>query len=81
MTRLRNLSHTVYECKYYIVICPKYRFRIFSEGISEYVRHQLFQLCEQKDLIELLESNVLEDHIHIVVSIPPKYSICSTTKV
>ena len=77
MNRLRKLSHTVYECKYHIVICPKYHFRIFSGEISEYTKHQLFQLCAQKDLVELLESNVLEDHIHVVISIPPKYSVSS----
>lgn len=70
MTILRNLSHTVYECKYHIVICPKHRFRIFSGEISEYTRHRSFQLCAQKDLIELLESNALEDHLHMVIFNP-----------
>ena len=75
MTRLKRLSHSLYECKYHIVFCPKYRYRILKEEIGEYVKQQVYQLCEQKDLIEVLELNVQPDHVHLVVSIPPKYAV------
>jgi len=75
--RFRRLSHTVYECKYHIVFCPKYRFRIFKNEIAEYARQRIYVLCNQKELLEVLELNVREDHIHIVMWIPPKYSISS----
>jgi putative transposase len=71
----KKLSHTLYECKYHIVMCPKYRHRIFKDEIAEYAKQQLYGLCRQKELVELLELNVLADHIHLVVSIPPKYSV------
>jgi len=74
-SRFKKLSHTLYECKYHIVICLKYRHRIFKDEIVEYVKQQLYGLCRQKELVELLELNVLADHIHLVVSIPPKYSV------
>ena len=74
-SRLKKLSHTLYECKYHIVMCPKYRHRIFKDEIAEYAKQQLYSLCRQKDLVEILELNVLVDHIHLVVSIPPKYSV------
>ena len=74
-SRFKKLSHTLYECKYHIVMCPKYRHRIFKDEIAEYAKQQLYSLCRQKDLVELLELNVLVDHIHLVVSIPPKYSV------
>ena len=74
-SRLKKLSHTLYECKYHIVMCPKYRHRIFKDEIAEYAKQQLYSLCRQKDLVEVLELNVLVDHIHLVVSIPPKYSV------
>ena len=73
--RFRKLSHTLYECKYHIVFCPKYRFRIFKGEIGEYAKQQTYILCRQKDLIEVMELNVLEDHVHLVMSIPPKYSV------
>lgn len=77
MSRFRKLSHTIFECKYHIVFCPKYRFKIFRDDISEYTRQQIYSLCRQKDLIEVLELNLQEDHIHIVLSIPPKFSVSS----
>ncbi|MGD9162447.1 MAG: IS200/IS605 family transposase [Desulfobacteraceae bacterium] len=75
--RFKKLSHTIYECKYHFAICPKYRFRIFKGEIAEYVKQQIYILCNQKELVELLELNVQLDHIHLVMSIPPKYSVSS----
>ena len=74
-SRFKKLSHTIYECKYHLVFCPKYRFRIFKDGISEYVHQQIYKLCSHKDKVDVLEVNVQPDHIHMVVSIPPKYSV------
>ena len=75
--RFKTLSHTIWECKYHIVFCPKYRFRIFKDGIKEYTMQQIYKLCDQKDLIEVLELNVCVDHVHMVISILPKYSVSS----
>ena len=75
MKQFKRLSHSVYECKYHIVFCPKYRYRIFKDDIAEYARQQIYQLCKQKELVEVLELNVRPDHIHIVMDMPPKYSI------
>ncbi len=75
--RFRKLSHSIYECKYHVVFCPKYRFRIFQGDIEAYTRQQIYTLCRQKDLVEVLEVNVQADHIHLVMSIPPKYAVSS----
>ena len=75
--RFRKLAHSIYECKYHVVFCPKYRFRIFKDDIARYTRQQIYTLCRQKDLVEVLELNVQEDHIHLVLSIPPKYAVSS----
>ena len=77
MSKFGELSHTIFECKYHIVFCPKYRFRILREDISEYTLQQIYSLCRQKDLVEVLELNVQADHIHMVLSIPPKFSVSS----
>ena len=76
-SRFKKLSHTIYECKYHIVFCPKYRFRIFKDEISEYSKQQIYILCRYKESVEIIELNVQADHIHLVISIAPKYSVSS----
>ncbi len=73
--RFKSLSHTLYECKYHRVFCPKYRYRIFKDEIGEYTKRQGYELCRQKEQVEVLELNVQPDHLHLVASIPPKYAI------
>ena len=76
MTRqFRRLAHSVYECKYHVVFCPKYRYKILQEEVGNYVTQQIYRLCNQKDGVEVLEVNVQADHVHLVVSIPPKYAV------
>ena len=76
MTRkFKKLSHTIYECKYPFVFCPKYRYRIFKDEIGEYTKQQVYRRCEQKELVEVVELNVQPDHVHLILSIPPKYAI------
>jgi len=78
MSRFKKLSHTIYYCVYHIVFCPKYRYSILKGDIAEYCRQQIYRLCSQKDLVEVLELNIQLDHIHIILSIAPKYSVSST---
>ena len=73
--RFKKLSHTIYECKYHIVFCPKYRFRIFKDEVAEYTKQQVYILCRQKESVEIMELNVQVDHIHVVMSIAPKYAV------
>ena len=73
--QLKKLAHSVYECKYHIVFCPKYRYRLFSDEVAEYTRQQIYELCRRKDGLEILELNIQPDHIHLVLSIPPKYAV------
>ena len=76
MTRqFKRLAHSLYECKYHVVFCPKYRYKIFQDEVSNYVEQQIYRLCSQKDDVEVVEVNVQPDHIHLVVSLPPKYAV------
>ena len=74
MTKYRKASHVVYKCDYHIVWVPKYRFRILKGAIKELVEHDIRMLCEWKGCI-VEELNVQEDHVHLLVSVPPKISI------
>jgi len=73
--RFKKLAHSIYECKYHLVFCPKYRCRVFTNEIAEYTKQEIYRLCNQKDGVEVLELNVQKDHVHIVVSLPPKYAV------
>lgn len=69
-----SLSHCTYECKYHIVFAPKFRRQVIYGKIKTEIGKILRQLCANKG-IEILEANACKDHIHMLVIIPPKYSI------
>ena len=76
MTRqFKKLAHSLYECKYHIVFCPKYRYKILQDEFVRYVTQQIYHLSHQKDDVEIIEVNVQSDHVHLIVSIPPKYAV------
>lgn len=71
-----SLSHTKWDCKYHIVFAPKFRRKeIFGEKRNE-IGKILRQLCEWKG-VQIIEANACPDHIHMLVSIPPKLSVSS----
>jgi putative transposase len=70
----KRLAHAVWQRKYHIVWCPKYRFRILKGEVGKSIRDIIKQLCDWKK-VEILEGNVQEGHIHLVLSFPPKYSV------
>jgi len=74
MSKYKKLSHVVYKCDYHIVWVPKYRFKVLKGEIKDLVVSDIHRLCEWKGC-EVLELNVQEDHIHLLVSVPPKVSI------
>lgn len=73
--RFKKLSHSIYECKYHVVFCPKYRYKILEGEVGVYVEKLLYRLVEQKDKVEIIELNVQKDHVHMVIEIPPKYQV------
>ena len=75
MSRFSKLSHSVYECRYHIIICPKYRYKVLRGEVSNFCKQRLYQLASQKDQVEILELNIQPDHIHLLISIPPKYQV------
>ena len=69
-----SLAHTKWNCKYHIVFAPKYRRKVFFEEKRLEIREMLRQLCQWKG-VEIVEGEVCPDHIHMLVSIPPKMSV------
>ena len=69
-----SLSHTKWNCKYHIVFAPKYRRQVIYGKIKKDIGIMLRKLCEYKQ-VEIIEAEACKDHIHMLVSIPPKYSV------
>lgn len=69
-----SLSHSSYNCKYHIVFAPKYRRKVIYGQIRTDIGKILRMLCERKG-IEIIEAECCIDHIHMLVKIPPKYSV------
>ena len=69
-----SLAHTSWNCKYHIVFAPKYRRKVFFAEKRLEIREILRQLCQWKG-VEIIEGEVCPDHIHMLVSIPPKMSV------
>ena len=71
---IQSLSHSKWRCKYHIVFAPKYRRQIIYGKIRVEIGRILRTLCDRKG-IEIHEAEACPDHIHMLVSIPPKYSV------
>jgi putative transposase len=71
-----SLAHTKWMCKYHIVFAPKYRRKAIYGQIKTDIGEILRHLCNFKG-VEIIEGHLMPDHVHILVSIPPKYSVSS----
>ena len=69
-----SLAHTTWECKYHVVFAPKFRRQIIYRKIKADIGKILRDLCERKG-IEIIEAECCPDHIHMLIRIPPKYSV------
>lgn len=73
----QSLSHVRWDCKYHVVIVPKYRKKVIYGELRRQVGPILRRLCQQRG-ITLLEGHAMSDHIHMCLSVPPKFSIAHT---
>jgi putative transposase len=78
---LRRTSHSVYDTTYHLVWCPKYRKDIFREEWLKERAEQLFAKVAEEFDIEMLELEVSADHVHLMVSFPPKRGIGEVVRI
>ena len=71
---ISRLEHTSWRCQYHVVFAPKYRRMEIYREIRADIGVILRKLCQQKG-VEIIEANACPDHIHMLISIPPKYSV------
>lgn len=70
----KSLSHTSWNCKYHIVLVPKYRRKVIYGKLRKDIGKILRTLCDYKH-VEIIEAHAMPDHIHMLVSIPPKLAV------
>jgi putative transposase len=74
MNDVQSLSHTLWECKYHLVWIPKYRRKVLFGDIRKHLGGVLRELAIQRQS-NILEGHLMKDHLHMLISIPPKYSV------
>ena len=74
--KLNSLAHTKWLCKYHIVFTPKYRRKIIYNQYRRDLQNDIRLLCQYKG-VKILEGHMMPDHVHLLVSIPPKLSVSS----
>ena len=79
LSKYKRQSHVVYDCRYHLVWVTKYRFRIIDKEIEVVLKWIIKEICDWKR-IDILEGAVKEEHVHLYLQIPPKYSISDVMK-
>ena len=79
LTNYHKLSHVTFDCRYHVVWITKYRFKVINEDIKLKLKWSIKHVCDWKG-IEIISGSVGENHIHLYLQIPPKYSISETMK-
>ncbi len=74
MDEYQSLSHTVWDCKYHVVWIPKCRRKVLFEQLRRNLGQVFRELARQRES-EILEGHLMPDHVHMLISIPPKYSV------
>lgn len=77
MVVTESLSHSVWECKYHVVFIPKYRRKALYKELRRYLGEVFHDLAAQREST-IVEGHLLADHVHMLISIPPKYSVSQT---
>jgi putative transposase len=76
----KKQNHCLYYTCYHLVISTKYRRRILKAGIGEYLKKMIIGIGQRNPEIEMMEVNTDQDHVHILLSIPPKYAISEVVR-
>ena len=74
MTRVESLCHSAWECKYHIVWIPKYRRKVLYGKVRQHLGEIFRELARQRESV-ILEGHLCPDHVHVYISIPPKYAV------
>jgi len=74
MNVYESLNHTKWECKYHVIFIPKYRRKVLYGQLRQHLGKVFRELARQREC-EIEEGHLMRDHVHMLISIPPKYSV------
>ena len=78
---IRKQAHCVYRCMYHMVWIPRYRYKVLVKGVDEYLLKKMEEIRKNYPEIEYVQRNIQPDHVHLVLSFPPKYSIAKVVQI
>ena len=78
---IRKQAHCVYRCMYHMVWIPRYRYKVLVKGVDEYLMKKMDEIRKNYPEIEYVQRNIQPDHVHLVLSFPPKYSIAKIVQI
>jgi len=71
----RRTKNTVYACQYHVVFCPKYRPKVLIDGVDERFKQLAPEAARQIQGVEIVEMEVMPDHVHLLLEVPPQVSV------
>ncbi len=71
---MRHNNNVVFDCKFHVVWCPKYRRKILKDGIDKRLREIIFDVCRECEAI-IIETEIMPDHVHLLVDVDPQFGI------
>lgn len=74
MTFFESLSHSKWDCKYHVIFVQKFRRKVLYGAIRQFLKDQFHELARQRNC-KILSGNLVQDHVHMIISIPPKYAV------
>lgn len=77
--RYKTNNNIVYSCKYHVVWCPKYRRPVLVNGVDVRLKELVYETCERLN-VEIIEMEVMPDHVHLLLEVDPQYGIHKTVK-
>lgn len=79
MIKYKSNNNVVYSCKYHVVWCPKYRRKVLTDGVDIRLKELIYQICDEIK-VEVLELEVMPDHVHLLVEVDPQFGIHRAVK-
>lgn len=77
--KYKHTSHLVYSCQYHVVFCPKYRRKVLTEPIAARTKELFLQIAKDNDF-EILDMEVMPDHVHLLIDCNPRFGIAEAVK-
>ena len=77
--KYKSNNNIVYSCKYHVVFCPKYRRKVLNNGVDERLKELINNICQELH-VDLIEMEVMPDHVHLLLEVAPQFGIHKVVK-